>query len=67
MPQGDSLMAIDFTLEELKTLTILSSIVTWNARGDAEVTDLVSNAKRFGLKVHPWTVRAFLSGIAAVD
>ena len=37
---------------------ILSSIVTWNARGDAVVTDLVSNAKRFGLWVHPWTVRA---------
>ena len=36
----------------------LAAIVRWDDSETASVTDLVTDAHRFGLAVHPWTVRA---------
>ncbi|QDV46613.1 Glycerophosphoryl diester phosphodiesterase precursor [Stieleria neptunia] len=36
----------------------LNSVVRWDDSRAANVTDLVAEAHRFGLAVHPWTVRA---------
>ncbi len=37
---------------------MISSVVTWDDSGRPVPSDLVADAARFGLKVHPWTVRA---------
>ncbi|MDV6031026.1 MAG: glycerophosphodiester phosphodiesterase [Phycisphaera sp. RhM] len=36
----------------------LAAVVRWDESETAKVTDLVAEAHRFGLAVHPWTVRA---------